>query len=36
MQTDLSNAQLEQHGATAVVGAMYRMEYALTEREIDA
>lgn len=36
MQTDLRNAQLEQHGATGVIGAMYRMEYSLTEREIDA
>jgi len=36
MQADLSNAQLEQRGATGVVGATYRMEYSLTEREIDA
>ena len=34
MQADLSNVQLEQHGATGVVGAMYRMEYTLTEREV--
>ena len=36
MQAELSNEQLEQRGATGVVGATYRMEYSLTEREIDA
>ena len=36
MRADLGNAQLEPHGATGVVGAAYRLEYTLTEREIDA
>ena len=36
MQADLGGAQLEQHGATGVVGATYRLEYTLTRREIDA
>jgi hypothetical protein len=35
-QAGLGNAQLEKHGATGVLGAMYRMEYSLTRREIDA
>ena len=36
MQADLGNAQLEKHGATGVLGAMYRMEYSIIQREIDA
>jgi len=36
MQADLGNAQLETHGATEVRGAMYRMEYSIIEREVDA
>jgi hypothetical protein len=36
MQADLGNAQLEKHGATGVRGAMYRMEYSIIQREIDA
>jgi len=36
MQVDLGNAQLEIHGATGVHGAMYRMEYSIIQREVDA
>jgi hypothetical protein len=36
MRADLSNAQFEKHGATAVLGAMYRMEYSIIHREVDA
>jgi hypothetical protein len=35
MRADLGNAQLEKHGATGVLGAMYRMEYSLIQREVD-
>jgi hypothetical protein len=35
LEADLCNAQLEQHGATGVLSAMYRMEYSLTARELD-
>jgi hypothetical protein len=36
LEGDLCNAQLEQHGATGVLSAMYRMGYSLTARELDA
>lgn len=36
MQDDLGNAQLEKHGATGVLGAMYRTEYSIVRREVDA
>jgi hypothetical protein len=36
IQADLGNAQLEKHGATGVLGAMYRMEYSIIQREVDA
>jgi hypothetical protein len=36
MQADLGSAQLEQHGATGIVGTTYRLDYTLTKREIDA
>ena len=36
MQADLGSAQLEKHGATGVLGAMYRMEYSILRREVDA
>jgi hypothetical protein len=36
MQVHLGNTQLEKHGATAVLGAMYRMEYSIIQREVDA
>ena len=36
MQADLGTAQLEMHGATGVLGAMYRMEYSIIQREVDA
>jgi hypothetical protein len=36
MQADLGNVKLEAHGATGVIDAMYRMDYALTDREVDA
>jgi len=36
MQADLGSAELERHGATDVLAALYRMDYALTEREVGA
>ena len=36
MRADLGNAQLEKYGATGVLGAMYRMEYSIIHREVDA
>jgi hypothetical protein len=36
MRTDLGNAQLEEHGATGVLGVMYQMEYSVIDREVDA
>ena len=36
MHAGLNKAQLERHGATGVVAAIYRMDYALTERELGA
>jgi len=36
MRVDLGNAQLEMHGATGTLGAMYRMDYSLIQRELDA
>ena len=36
MRVDLGNAQLEKHGATGVLAAMYRMEYSMTQREVNA
>ena len=36
MQADLGNAQLETNGATDVLGATYRMEYSIIQREVDA
>ena len=36
MRVDLGNPQLEKHGATAVLAAMYRMEYSITQREVNA
>jgi hypothetical protein len=36
MQLDLGNAQLEKHGATGLLGAMYRMEYSIIQREVSA
>ncbi len=35
-QADLGNAQLEKHGATGVLDAMYRMDYSIVQREVDA
>ena len=35
-QGDLGNAQLERHGAVGILDAMYRLEYSLTAREVDA
>jgi hypothetical protein len=32
MQADLGDAQLERHGATGVLGAMYRTEYSMMQR----
>ncbi len=36
LQADLVDAKLEQHGAAGVLAAIYRMDYALTEREVGA
>lgn len=36
MQADLGSAKLEEHGASGVLGAMYRMEYSIIQRELDA
>jgi hypothetical protein len=36
MQVDLGKAQLEKHGATGVLAAMYRMEYSITQREVNS
>lgn len=36
MQADLADAQLERHGATGVLDAMYGMEYSLIDREVGA
>jgi hypothetical protein len=35
-QADLGNAQLEKQGATGILGALYRMEYSIIRRELDA
>ena len=35
MQADLGKAQLAMHGATGAFDAMYRMDYSLTDREVD-
>lgn len=34
MQGELGSAQLEAHGATRVLGAMYRLEYSIIQREV--
>ena len=34
MHTGLGKAELEQHGAADVLAAIYRMDYALTDREV--
>jgi hypothetical protein len=36
MQADLGNAQLEKHGATGVLGAVYRMDYSIIQWEVGA
>jgi len=36
MQADLGSMKLEEHGARGVIDAMYRMDYSLTDREVDA
>jgi hypothetical protein len=36
MQADLGSAGIERHGATGALAAMYRMDYALTDREVGA
>jgi hypothetical protein len=33
---DLANAQLEKHGATGILGALYRMDYSIIRRELEA
>jgi len=35
-QSEVSSARLEQHGATEVLNATYRLDYSLTDREINA
>ena len=36
LRVELDNAQLEKHGATGVLGAMYRMDYSIIQREVGA
>jgi hypothetical protein len=36
MQAGLFKEELQRHGAAGVVAALYRMDYALTEREVGA
>jgi hypothetical protein len=36
MQTDLSHAQLEEHGAAEALAAMYHMAYSMTNRDANA
>ena len=36
IETDLRASRLEEHGAEAVVGALYRSDYTLTERDVGA
>ncbi len=36
MHTELGSAQLEEHGATGVLGAIYRIEYSIIRREVGA
>jgi hypothetical protein len=36
MQTGLFNDELKRHDAAGVVAALYRMDYALTQREVGA
>ncbi len=36
MQADLGSARLERHGATGILAAIYRMDYALTDRVVGA
>ena len=36
IQARLGNASLEENGAIGIVDATYRMEYSLTDREVDA
>jgi len=36
LQEELSHPRMELHGATEVLDAVYRMDYSLTEREVDA
>jgi len=35
-RADLGNAQLEKHGAAGIVAALYRMDYSIIRRELDA
>jgi hypothetical protein len=35
MQADLGQAQLEKHGAAGILGAMYRIEYSIIQREAE-
>lgn len=35
-RADLGNAQLEEHGAAGIVAALYRMDYSIIRRELDA
>jgi hypothetical protein len=36
LQTDLGDTQLEEHGAEGVQNATYRMDYSLTDHEVNA
>ena len=35
-QADLGNARLEEHGASGILGSLYRMDYSIIRRELDA
>ena len=36
MQADLASAQLEKQGAAEIAAGLYRMEYSIIARELDA
>jgi hypothetical protein len=35
MGAELGNARLEEQGATGILGAMYRMEYSIVDRDVE-
>jgi hypothetical protein len=36
MGAELGNARLEEQGATGILGAMYRMEYSIVDRDVES